>query len=219
MPRAHTRITNSAAHSAPHPAGRPARARLVRSGLAAATLVAGLSACGGGGDEPIADAAPAVTDAPVSDSSATESPVTEPGIEAPVVTDAPVADEANLGADAAAAVEMTPELATFRDENSALVDAWSDQLAAFGNEAFEYIDDVSRAPAAPATKELSDELVAAIGTDTADPGLVTMRDFATGMSTAVTHSVDGDQDAALTVFLELQAGQQQLAAVLDVLRG
>lgn len=103
----------------------------------------------------------------------------------------------------------------FNDAHHQLVDEWSTQRNAFGDEALDHLDDVSQAPASPQLTTLSDDLAATIGATSADPGQVTIRSFAEGTSSAIAHATDSDQDAALSAFLGLQAHADTLPAVLD----
>lgn len=115
----------------------------------------------------------------------------------------------------AAAIQLTPELTAFADENRQLLEDWSDQLEEFGDQAVDHLGDVSAAPASPELHDLSDQVVDAIGAETTDPGLVAARDFASTVSEALTLSANGDQDSALTVFFALQEQRDTLSATLD----
>ncbi len=172
-------------------------------------MLAGLSACGGG-----TEAAGSATTPPVAADTAvtiqTSTTTTEPPATlVPAATDAPVTTDAPV------AIEMTPELAEFAASNSAVIQDWSAQLVAFGAEAMDHLGNVSEAPASSALLDLSDQVVAAIGPETTDPGLTVARDFASGISTAITQSIDGDQEAALSTFLALQAQADELTVALD----
>ncbi len=126
-----------------------------------------------------------------------------------MATDEPVATDPPIF------IELTPELAAFTEAHGDLVGEWSTQLNAFGDEALEHLDDVSTAPAAASAAELSDQMIAAVGDGATDDALLTLHGFATGISTAIAYSADGDQDAALSVFLTLQAHADELSAILD----
>ena len=162
-----------------------------RPARGAALLVLALSACGGG----TSDEAVVVT---------TTVPAVTTSV--PITTDPPIV------------VDATPALVTFGEAHGDLATEWSTQLEGFGDEAIEHLDDVSAAPSAATVADLSDQMIRAIGDDATDAGLVTLRDFATGISTAVAYSADGDQESALSVFLTLQSQADELTAVLDEIR-
>lgn len=183
-----------------------------RSTALAALVVVGLAACGnssGSGGIPTTPVTAPPSDTSGAPSETTPTPVDVTTIPTPVTTEPPVET------DAATSAEMTPELAAFAEANGQLVEDWSTQLSAFGEQAIDLIDDVSAAPAAVTVAELSDELVDAIAPDATDPGLVTLRAFAEGASLAIGYAEAGDQDAALSVFLGLQTQADALTAVLD----
>ncbi len=110
---------------------------------------------------------------------------------------------------------MTPEFAAFAEANGELVNEWSEQLSAFGEEAVDHLDDVSKAPFATSVVELSADVVEAVDADATDPGLITLRAFAEGISMAIGFAADGEQDSALSIFLGLQSQSEALTAVLD----
>lgn len=200
----------------------PRRARRTTTSLAALVVAAlGLAACGGSdpaetgsttADVPtVVTAPPTAAPEPVD----TEPATTEPAITEPTTTEPP-ADDAGLVIDGEpAAMQLTPELTTFADENRQLLEDWSAQLTAFGDEAMDHLENVSEAPAAPGLRDVSDQVADAIGPETTDPGLVAARDFASTISEALTYSANGDQETALTVLFELQDQRDTVSATLD----
>ena len=186
--------------------------------------------------EPVASE-PVVSEPDVSEPAATESEVSEPAATEPTAAEdtAPATDsdstettlvpvanaddstggESDTANASATSIELTPELEAFALENSELLSEWSAQLTTFGTEAVDNLGNVSAAPSAARLLELSDEVVAAIGAEATDPSLVTARDFASGVSTAINQSIDGDQEAALTTFFDLQAQAEALTETMD----
>lgn len=204
-----TSAQNSQSRTATPTRSRRPTVRIPSSALAVMVLV-GLAACGGGTEAADLDSTTSAAADSVVTTHASTTTSAPPTTLVPAVTSDPVATDAPVVA------EMTPELAAFSEANGALVADWSTQLNTFGDEAFEHIEDVSQAPGAASAAELSEEMVTAIGPDTTDDGLVTLRTFADDMSTAISYSVDGEQDSALSALLGLQAQSDALTAVLDL---
>jgi hypothetical protein len=175
------------------------------AGALAAVCLLGVTACGGGDD----DSASASADAPVASTVETAAPTTTPATTVPETTTTV----------AAVVIEATDELTAFASEHGALVADWSAQLEVFGEQAVDHLDDLSAAPASPGVREVSDELVAAVGADATDPGLVTLRDFAASASEALGLAADGDHPGAFAGFLDLQTQADDLTAVVDLITG
>lgn len=188
-----------------------------RAGVVAA-LTLTLAACGGGTSSSESE--------PVVDVTTTTSKITtiapSPAAATPSTTEAaaiPVAAAADASPVAAIApVDVSPAVAAFAEDHSALIADWEASIAAFGDEALDYIDDVSKAPSATSARESSDLVVDAIDPDTDDPSLMIVRRFAAGLSSAVTYAADGDQGAAMSVFLQLQGDAETITTVLAQLQ-
>jgi len=198
-------------------------ARTIASAAAVAALMLSAAACGG--SESPAGSADATlapsdttaspnTDAPATPATITPATIT-PATITPATSAAPTATDAAIETAPPTVAEATAEFMAFAETDGQLVNDWSTQLNAFGEQAIDLIDDVSAAPAAGPLTELSNELVEAIGPATTDPDLVTLRTFAEGASLAIGYAVADDQDAALSIFLGLQSQADTLTAVLD----
>ena len=203
---AHTSMSNTGA------------ALTIASAAAVAALMLSAAACGGS-ESPAGSAdatlAPSDTTAsPNTDAPATPATIT-PATITPATSAAPTATDAAIETAPPTVAEATAEFMAFAETDGQLVNDWSTQLNAFGEQAIDLIDDVSAAPAAGPLTELSNELVEAIGPATTDPDLVTLRTFAEGASLAIGYAVADDQDAALSIFLGLQSQADTLTAVLD----
>lgn len=180
-----------------------------RAGILAACTIT-LAACGA--SAPSADTAPAVAVTTIA-TTTTTSPATT---QAPSTE--PASTEASTSAAAVAPADVSPAFIAFAEVHRELVSDWSADLSAFGDEALDYIDDVSKAPSAVSALESSTLLSEAIGPGETDPDLMLVRKFATGMSSAIAFAADGDQSAAMSVFVQLQAGSQQLTPILEQLQ-
>jgi len=110
---------------------------------------------------------------------------------------------------------VTDELAAFGEVNAELLGEWGGVLESFGAEAMTYLADVSEAPSADAAFDLSTQVIEAVGPDTTDAGMIMIRDFAGGMAEALDLSKSGDQDGALTTFIELQSQSETFVALVD----
>lgn len=177
--------------------------------LGAGSIAAGLllvaSACGGADDSTSADAPdPTTVETTVPDAI----PETTPETTVPETTTTLVE---------AVTIEATDELAVFASEHGPLVADWSAQLELFGEQAVDHLDDLSAAPASAGVREVSDQVVAAVGGDTTDAGLVTLRDFAATASDALSMAATGDHAGAFAGFLDLQTKADDLTAVVDLI--
>ncbi|MFK7919206.1 MAG: hypothetical protein AB8G14_14115 [Ilumatobacter sp.] len=140
----------------------------------------------------------------------TEASTTASPVGSPTTAPTPVAVTAEIA--------PSPEVAEFASTNRVLVDEWSTHLNAFGEEALDHLDDVSNAPSAMSLLDESEAMIAAIGPDVDDPTLITIRTFADGLANAITFAVDDDQNAAMSVFLQLQGDAESLTTALDQLQ-
>lgn len=176
--------------------------RCTCAGIAVA-LALTLTACGATSEtEPIAD---------VTTTTPQITTIVPSAVAAAPATDAPATTE--LATDTAGPAGSLA-VAAFADANRELVTEWSANLTAFGDEALDYIDDVSKAPSATPANESSALMIAAIGPNQTDPDLLIVRKFADGMSSAITYAADGDQSAAMSVFIQLQTDGELLTSVL-----